>query len=100
MIHVVDPGVGGPRKALAVRGGDGRLYVGPDNGLLSLAWERCGGVELAVRVEASAPNVIASARSKARFVRRFRKPEIALPSTAAMATAITTLRKPGSPEAA
>ena len=31
---VVDPGVGGERKPLALRGGDGRLYVGPDNGLL------------------------------------------------------------------
>ena len=30
--------------------GDGRLLVGPDNGLLSLAWERCGGVELAVDI--------------------------------------------------
>jgi S-adenosyl-L-methionine hydrolase (adenosine-forming) len=27
--------------------------VGPDNGLLSLAWERCGGVELAVDVSRS-----------------------------------------------
>ncbi len=31
---VVDPGVGGERKALALQGGDGRLFVGPDNGLL------------------------------------------------------------------
>ncbi|MBN2289631.1 MAG: SAM-dependent chlorinase/fluorinase [Candidatus Glassbacteria bacterium] len=29
---VVDPGVGGPRRALAVRSG-GRFYVGPDNGV-------------------------------------------------------------------
>ena len=27
--------------------------VGPDNGLLSLAWERCGGVELVVDVTRS-----------------------------------------------
>jgi S-adenosyl-L-methionine hydrolase (adenosine-forming) len=45
---VVDPGVGGPRKALAVRGGDGRLYVGPDNGLLLIAIDRLGGVVEAV----------------------------------------------------
>jgi S-adenosyl-L-methionine hydrolase (adenosine-forming) len=47
---VVDPGVGGPRKALAVRGGDGRLYVGPDNGLLLIAVDRLGGVVEAVEL--------------------------------------------------
>jgi S-adenosyl-L-methionine hydrolase (adenosine-forming) len=47
---VVDPGVGGPRKALAVRGGDGRLYVGPDNGLLLVAVDRFGGVAEAVEL--------------------------------------------------
>jgi S-adenosyl-L-methionine hydrolase (adenosine-forming) len=47
---VVDPGVGGPRKALAVRGGDGRLYVGPDNGLLLVAVDRLGGVAEAVEL--------------------------------------------------
>lgn len=34
-VCVVDPGVGGPRQALATRA-DGRWYVGPDNGLLSI----------------------------------------------------------------
>jgi S-adenosylmethionine hydrolase len=47
---VVDPGVGGPRKALAVRGGDGRFYVGPDNGLLVVAADRLGGIEEAVEL--------------------------------------------------
>ena len=32
---VVDPGVGGQRAAIAVRDADGRLLVGPDNGLFS-----------------------------------------------------------------
>jgi S-adenosylmethionine hydrolase len=50
---VVDPQVGTERRAVALRSGDGRLLVGPDNGLLSLAWERCGGVELAVDVTRS-----------------------------------------------
>jgi S-adenosylmethionine hydrolase len=47
---VVDPGVGGPRKALALRSGDGRLFVGPDNGLLLPAAERFGGVEAATEL--------------------------------------------------
>ena len=51
-LAVVDPGVGGERKPLALRGGDGRLYVGPDNGLLLVAAERLGGVEAAVELAA------------------------------------------------
>jgi S-adenosylmethionine hydrolase len=39
-LAVVDPGVGGERRAVALRTRDGRLYVGPDNGLLSLAATR------------------------------------------------------------
>jgi S-adenosyl-L-methionine hydrolase (adenosine-forming) len=52
-VAVVDPQVGTERRAIAVRTGDGRVLVGPDNGLLSLAWERCDGVELAVDVTRS-----------------------------------------------
>jgi S-adenosylmethionine hydrolase len=36
-LAVVDPGVGGDRRAIAVRTADGRVFVGPDNGLLMLA---------------------------------------------------------------
>jgi S-adenosyl-L-methionine hydrolase (adenosine-forming) len=50
---VVDPQVGTERRALALRTADGRILVGPDNGLLSLAWQRCGGVDLAVDVTRS-----------------------------------------------
>jgi hypothetical protein len=42
-LAVVDPGVGGPRRAVALRAGD-RWLVGPDNGLLLDAAERLGGV--------------------------------------------------------
>ena len=43
-LAVVDPGVGTPRRAVAARSGDGRVFVGPDNGLLWPALERCGGI--------------------------------------------------------
>jgi S-adenosylmethionine hydrolase len=46
-LAVVDPGVGGHRRALALRSGDGRLFVGPDNGLLLPAADRLGGVDAA-----------------------------------------------------
>jgi S-adenosylmethionine hydrolase len=52
-VGVVDPQVGTERRAVALRCGDGRVLVGPDNGLLSLAWERAGGVELAVDITRS-----------------------------------------------
>jgi S-adenosylmethionine hydrolase len=52
-VAVVDPQVGTERRAVALRTSDRRVLVGPDNGLLSLAWERCGGVELAVDVTRS-----------------------------------------------
>jgi S-adenosyl-L-methionine hydrolase (adenosine-forming) len=43
-LAVIDPGVGTDRRGLALRGG-GRLYVGPDNGLLVPAAEKLGGLE-------------------------------------------------------
>jgi S-adenosylmethionine hydrolase len=49
-VAVVDPGVGTDRKGLALRSGDGRLFVGPDNGLLLIAAEKLGGVDLAVEL--------------------------------------------------
>ena len=41
-LAVVDPGVGGIRRPVALRDGEGRLYIGPDNGLLVPAAERAG----------------------------------------------------------
>jgi S-adenosylmethionine hydrolase len=38
-LAVVDPGVGGRRDAIVIQA-DGRRFVGPDNGLLSLVWQR------------------------------------------------------------
>ena len=46
-IAIVDPDVGTPRRALVVRTGDGRLLVGPDNGLLVPAAESSCGVTAA-----------------------------------------------------
>jgi S-adenosylmethionine hydrolase len=43
-LAVVDPGVGGDRRAIAVRTRDGRVFVGPDNGLLMVAADALGVV--------------------------------------------------------
>lgn len=47
-LAVVDPGVGGPRRAVAVACADGWLLVGPDNGLLAPAIAVAGGARAAV----------------------------------------------------
>jgi S-adenosylmethionine hydrolase len=50
-LAVIDPGVGSERRPLALESGDGRLFVGPDNGLLVPAAERQGGIVRAVTIE-------------------------------------------------
>jgi len=49
VLAVVDPSVGRDRD-IAVETGDGRLLVGPDNGLLAPAWRAAGGAARAVSV--------------------------------------------------
>jgi S-adenosylmethionine hydrolase len=55
---VVDPGVGSERRAIALRAASGSVLVGPDNGLLSLAWEALGGVEVAFEI--ASPGIVLS----------------------------------------
>ncbi len=53
-VAVVDPEVGGRRRAIALRTADEeRLMVGPDNGLLLPAADRFGGVAEAVEISTS-----------------------------------------------
>jgi S-adenosylmethionine hydrolase len=52
-VAVVDPQVGTERRGVAVRCEDGRVLVGPDNGVLSLAWEKAGGVAEAIDITRS-----------------------------------------------
>jgi S-adenosylmethionine hydrolase len=50
-LAVIDPGVGGSRRAVALRVAlEDRVMVGPDNGLLTLAADELGGVTEAVDV--------------------------------------------------
>src|SRR4051794_37595572 len=53
-LAVVDPEVGGRRRAVALRcAEEDRMLVGPDNGLLSLAAERFGGAVEAAEISRS-----------------------------------------------
>ncbi len=54
VLAVVDPGVGTPRRAVAVEVGDGAsVLVGPDNGLLAPAVALVGGASRAVELTGS-----------------------------------------------
>ena len=49
-LAVVDPMHGGSSLGIAVETADGSLLVGPDNGLLSLAWAERGGAKAAHQI--------------------------------------------------
>ncbi len=49
-VAVVDPGVGTDRRAVVIVTGDGRILVGPDNGVLIPAAEACGGITAAYEI--------------------------------------------------
>ena len=51
ILAVVDPGVGGPRRPVALRSDGDRFFVGPDNGLLMQAADADGGVSDASRAD-------------------------------------------------
>jgi S-adenosylmethionine hydrolase len=55
-LGVVDPGVGSRRRAVAVEAASGALLVGPDNGVLSLAWQELGGATRACEI--TSPDVV------------------------------------------
>ena len=42
-LAIVDPGVGTSRRGVAVQAASGSIFVSPDNGLCSLAWDVLGG---------------------------------------------------------
>ncbi len=52
-VAIVDPTVGSERRAVVIETRDGRLFVGPDNGLLWLAVESSGGPTRAVEISRS-----------------------------------------------
>jgi S-adenosyl-L-methionine hydrolase (adenosine-forming) len=76
---VVDPGVGSDRRAIAVRAVGGALLVGPDNGLLSLAWEALGGAEASFQI--SSPGIVLSPISQT-----FHGRDVFAPAAAHLAT--------------
>jgi S-adenosylmethionine hydrolase len=49
-LAMVDPQSAHAARGVVVRTGDGSLLVGPDNGLLSLAWDVKGGIDRVVEI--------------------------------------------------
>lgn len=72
-VVVVDPGVGGPRRIIAAEAGEGR-FLGPDNGVLSVALER-------VADGPDEPRVVAVSDEAVRLARRRALPAGAIEST-------------------
>jgi S-adenosylmethionine hydrolase len=77
VLGVVDPNVGKDRE-VAIATASGRHLVGPDNGLLSLAWEAAGGVDAAVEI--ASPEVVRQPRAQS-----FRAPDTLCPSAGHLA---------------
>jgi S-adenosyl-L-methionine hydrolase (adenosine-forming) len=77
VLGVVEPNVGKDRE-IAVETASGRCLVGPDNGLLSLAWEAAGGVRAAVEITST--SVLRPTRAES-----FRAPDTLCPATAHVA---------------
>ena len=80
VLGVVDPNVGKDRE-IAIETESGRHLVGPDNGLLSLAWEAAGGIRTAV--ELTAPDVVRQPHAQS-----FRAPDTLCPATAQLAAGL------------
>jgi S-adenosyl-L-methionine hydrolase (adenosine-forming) len=81
-LAVVDPGVGSGRRALALRDEGGRLYVGPDNGLLVPAAEKLGGI-------AGAWELTNVAYMLPRVSRTFHGRDVFSPASAHLATGVS-----------
>jgi len=77
IIAVVEPNVGKDRE-IAVATASGRLLVGPDNGLLSLAWDAAGGATTAVHI--TADDVVRPIHAES-----FRAPDTLCPAAAHLA---------------
>ena len=64
LLGVVDPGVGTSRRPVVVEAESGALLVGPDNGLLSLAWKALGGARRAFQISAAGPVACGGIRTR------------------------------------
>ncbi len=91
VLAVVDPNVGKDRE-IAIETGSGRHLVGPDNGLLSLAWEAAAGVSAVVQ--------IAEPEDSEPIAESFRAPDTLCPAAARLAagSALDQLGAPVDPD--
>ena len=78
VLAVVDPNVGKDRE-VAIETESGRHLVGPDNGLLSLAWDAAGGIRSAV--ELTSTDVVRRPHAES-----FRAPDTLCPAAASLAS--------------
>lgn len=84
ILGVVEPNVGKDRE-IAIETASGRGLVGPDNGLLSLAWEAAGGIRAAVEI--TSEDVLRPIHAES-----FRAPDTLCPATAHLAAGMAVER--------
>ena len=84
ILAVVEPNVGKDRE-IAIETIGGRRLVGPDNGLLSLAWEAAGGIRTAVEITSG--DVLRPIHAES-----FRAPDTFCPATAHLAAGMDVER--------
>lgn len=84
VLAVVEPNVGKDRE-VAIETTSGRHLVGPDNGLLSLAWEAAGGIRTAVEI--TSPDVVRPPHAES-----FRAPDTLCPAAAHLAAGMSIER--------
>lgn len=80
VLAVVDPNVGRDRE-VAIETASGRCLVGPDNGLLSLAWEAAGGVRAVV-------DITSGEVARPLHAESFRAPDTLCPAAARLAAGL------------
>lgn len=88
-VAVVDPGVGTPRRGVAVEAASGSVFVGPDNGLLTWAVEESGGA-------VAAASLTNAALWRERVTATFHGRDIFMPVAAHLAAG-TPLQEAGGP---
>lgn len=89
-LGVVDPGVGSARRALIVRDLKGNVFIGPDNGLLSLAFAE-HGIAKAVSIDETKLNLAlgeAGAAAETRVSRTFHGKDVFAPAAACISLGI------------
>ena len=92
VLAIGDPNVGKDRE-IAIETDSGRLLIGPDNGLLTRAWESDGGVRRAVEIASDEVIEYRSPTPSARVTRCARQRRTSRPECRSSSWAASWIRR-------